>query len=735
MKISIKTLSVLLVAVTFAVSCGPTEIPSQITDPIITTAPSDTANDTTESEVQSTTPPDKDDPSTDTTKNDTPATPPIVDEEANAGRFEGQTDIKVTLISGTAGAYTLENNVLKFTALKEDSVYSVSGKLNGNIVIDVGDDHKLDLELHGLSIVCSNTSPITVLSGDKISITAKKDYKNYIYDDRTAIDENAEDAHKGAIYSEVDLEICGKGKLYVVSAANNGIHSKDDLNVKNLGLYVNCADNALKGNDEIELESCNATLIARQGDAIKTSNTEISSKGNQKGSVIINGGSYYVFSASDGIDAAYDVQIDGNAELNVYTDKYSSYSEEVIAVTENVYYVRYTSKNYKYSIRYYNSEEDQTWVNAEYHSSVSGGRSTYYYYSIPKLTQYSKIQLYIYTSDMQQGTDTEYLAATDLMAQNDAYDTFAISSRGTSLSYQWTNYTTKINDAFGGGFGPGGMGRPGGGGFGDGNSDKSDVSTKGIKAGNEIVINSGIINIKAYDDAIHADDSTQLESGATPKGNVTVNGGNITVYSNDDGIHADGSLVINSGTVKITNSYEGIEGTSVTINGGSLAVNAKDDGINATATSGTGVDFVGGKVYIYCTGDGIDANSRSSYAGIVFGGTDVVVISNSSGNSAIDTEQGYTYNSGKVLAIMPQRGMTNEATHCKNFSAVGYNANVGLKEGDYLYIADNGKIEMEIKIPATLTAKVIYLGSNKVKADTSDTSANNHDEHGVYIAD
>ncbi|MBQ7010708.1 MAG: hypothetical protein IJN63_03290, partial [Clostridia bacterium] len=154
MKISIKTLSVLLVAVTFAVSCGPTEIPSQITDPIITTAPSDTANDTTESEVQSTTPPDKDDPSTDTTKNDTPATPPIVDEEANAGRFEGQTDIKVTLISGTAGAYTLENNVLKFTALKEDSVYSVSGKLNGNIVIDVGDDHKLDLELHGLSIVC-----------------------------------------------------------------------------------------------------------------------------------------------------------------------------------------------------------------------------------------------------------------------------------------------------------------------------------------------------------------------------------------------------------------------------------------------------------------------------------------------------------------------------------------------------------------------------------------------------
>ena len=38
--------------------------------------------------------------------------------------------------------------------------------------------------------------------------------------------------------------------------------------------------------------------------------------------------------------------------------------------------------------------------------------------------------------------------------------------------------------------------------MGDGNSDKGEHSTKGIKAANEIVINAGTINIKAYDDGL-----------------------------------------------------------------------------------------------------------------------------------------------------------------------------------------------------------------------------------------
>ena len=42
-----------------------------------------------------------------------------------------------------------------------------------------------------------------------------------------------------------------------------------------------------------------------------------------------------------------------------------------------------------------------------------------------------------------------------------------------------------------------------GGGMNDGNSDKGDHSTKGIKAANEVNIYNGTIYIKTYDDAIH----------------------------------------------------------------------------------------------------------------------------------------------------------------------------------------------------------------------------------------
>ena len=70
------------------------------------------------------------------------------------GYFEGEsTDIAIECLSGTQGAYTLDGTTLTFTAISEDTVYSVSGKFSGNIVIDVGDDHKFDLEFHGFSLV------------------------------------------------------------------------------------------------------------------------------------------------------------------------------------------------------------------------------------------------------------------------------------------------------------------------------------------------------------------------------------------------------------------------------------------------------------------------------------------------------------------------------------------------------------------------------------------------------
>ncbi len=626
---------------------------------------------------------------------------------ANSGIYDGYfedeaVDLKIECISGTQSAYDISGTTLTFRGISEDTVYSVSGRLKGSIVIDISDEYKFELEFTGFSLVSTSTNPISILGGDKVTLTAKKDTENYIYDKRDAIGEADETAVKGSVYSLTDLQIGGKGILSLVSENNNGIHTKDDLEIKNLTLNVVCKDNALKGNDSVQIESGNITLIASGGDGIKTTNSDVSSKGNQRGTVSILSGTVTIYAACNGIDASCNTVIDGESTvLNIYTDKYSSYSDEITATSDDFYYIRFTSKTYQYSVKYYNSDSDCEWVNAAYHSSASGGRTTYYYYSFPKRTEYSKVQFFIYTANMEQGQEAEYAAASDYLTLNTAYDTFALSSRGNSLSYTWTNYTTNVQDGMGGWGGPGGMG--------DGNSDKGDHSTKGIKAANEIIINAGTVNIKSYDDSLHADNSASLENGDTPLGNITVNGGDITIYSNDDGIHAENALYIVGGNINIVNSYEGIEGLQIFVSGGNISIYAKDDGMNSTATSGAGVTLSGGYVYIYCTGDGIDSNSRTSYSGIVFDGGDAVIISNSNMNSAIDTEQGYKYTAGNIVAIMPSGGMSSEAKHCSNFSSVGATKNMSFSSDSTLAIS--GDINKSITMPCSISnALVITLG-------------------------
>ena len=645
------------------------------------------------------------------------------------GYFEGESsDIEIKCVSGTDNAYKLEGSTLTFTSVGEQTVYAVSGTFKGNIVIDTGDGYKFDLELHGLSLVCNSTNPITVKSGDEVAIKAKKDTKNYIYDMRAAVDTEDSGQYSGAVYSEVDLEISGRGELTVVSENNDGIHTKDDLQVKNLTLYVACIDNSLKGNDSVEIEGGHTTLIASAGDCIKTANSNISEKGNQRGSITISGGTHTLYAACDGIDAAYDVIIDGSETvLNIYTDKYSNYSKEVTANSSDTNYIRFTSDKYYYSVKYYNSDSDCVWVNAEYHSKVSGGRSNYYYYSYPKMPGYERQQFFIYEKESQRGQEDECLVSSDYLTPNAGCDTFALTQSYGGLSYEWTNYTTKIQESGWGG--PGGFGG-GPGGFNDGNTDKGDHSTKGIKAANEITVNEGTINIKSYDDAIHANNDAAIENGEAAHGNVTVNGGSITVYSNDDGIHADGVLTVNAGTVSVVNSYEGLEGTQVNISGGYVSVNSKDDGINATTTSGTAIAISGGTVYIYCTGDGIDSNSRTADVGIVFSGGKTVVISNSGMNSALDTENGYTYTAGSVVAIMPQGGMSSEATHCDNFSSVGAKKSVSVSSGGYLVVGIGNTIAT-IKMPVSLSAIVVVLGDNSPSITTESSTSQTLDGNGV----
>ena len=630
------------------------------------------------------------------------------------GVFDGESSINVKYVSGTNNAYDIENNTLKFTNITKDSVYSISGNFNGDIIIDVSDKYNFDLELDNVSIISTKNNPIIIKNGNKVTIKANKNTKNYIYDERSTIDENDSTLYSGSIVSFCDLEFSGKGELNIVSKSNNGIHSKNDLVINNLTLSIACIDNAIKGNDSIIIDAANITAIASKGDTIKTTNSDISDKGNQRGNVVINSGNIDLYAASDGIDAAHSVIINGG-NLNVYTDKYSNYSDVVSSTKEGTYYLKTTSNSYKYSIKYINNEDDYLWVDAEYKNSYREGKTTYHYYTFEKNTKYNKLKVYTYRQTSETKQENDYLNVSDILTINSAYDTLQIKSS----SYSWTNYTTELR--------PGGFGGPGGG-FNDGNTDKKDVSTKGIKSGNEITINNGNINIKSYDDSIHTSTDSELENGKTPTGNVTITNGIINLYSNDDGIHSGGNLSITGGSINISNCYEGLEGNVVNISGGSLSVISKDDGINSTSNSGETIVLSGGTLYILAGGDGIDSNSRSSYSGIIFNGADVVVISTSGMNSAIDTESGYKFTSGRVLAVMPSGGMSNEATHAQNFNNYGVKTSISVSENKFIVVDE----ELVVKSTVSMSSLVVYLGNNSAKITISNETNKTLDNNGVY---
>ena len=176
---------------------------------------------------------------------------------------------------------------------------------------------------------------IYIKNADNVKIKSEENTYNCIVDARAEADDNPDNSSSengnAAIYAACDLKLVGKGALSVTGNYNNGIQSKDDISIKNVTIKVNAVNNAIKGNDEAAIESGEIIAISRKGDGIKTSNSSLSNKGNQKGNVIISGGNIDIYAACDGIDAAYGVDVSGDGNLNIYTDTYSDYSEAVAA--------------------------------------------------------------------------------------------------------------------------------------------------------------------------------------------------------------------------------------------------------------------------------------------------------------------------------------------------------------------------------------------------------------------
>ena len=426
-----------------------------------------------------------------------------------------------TVTSDTSDGVTQSGSVYTITKAGE---YTVAGLLSeGQLIVDAGDEDEVTIVLNGTSITCSSGSPIYVKNASEVKIKSEENSFNEVIDKRAeATEDSSDDAGNAAIYATCDLKLVGKGALVVTGNYNNGIQSKDDLSIKNVIVKVTAVNNAVKGNDAVDIESGNIIAISAKGDGIKTSNSSISNKGKQKGIVTITGGNIDIYAACDGIDAAYGVDISGDGNLNIYTDTYSEYSEEVTS------------------------------------SGSSSGTSTNRDSSANKTASANTVS-YVAASDTIANAPGGFggnKAGGDRPGMPGDFNESGNSS-GQSYSTKGIKAESEINIS---GFTINVCSTD------DGihaNSDSGVLET-GEDGKGTIVINGGTITISSGDDGMHADKQLDVNDGyinivTSYEGleamTINLNGGKIYVYATDDGINACTGDGKTSPIINVTGGY------------------------------------------------------------------------------------------------------------------------------------------------------------------------------------
>lgn len=239
-----------------------------------------------------------------------------------------------SMISLSDGNSSGENILINddVITINEAGTYFVSGTLSdGQLVVNVGNDEKVQIILDSVSITCEEGPCIYIEQADKVFLTMVED--SIIDINATIISSTSETNIDAAIYSQDDLTINGDGTLNVLSTNGNGITSKDTLCITS-GTYDIQSDNhGLEGKDSLLIGggtidvttaggSANAPTITtssnmqmpagRSSSTSSSSSDDISAKGLKSDSYIyILDGDINIDAYDDAIHSDLDLCIDG----------------------------------------------------------------------------------------------------------------------------------------------------------------------------------------------------------------------------------------------------------------------------------------------------------------------------------------------------------------------------------------------------------------------------------------
>ena len=541
--------------------------------------------------------------------------------------FDRQSAASITLSGSTAqsnGSGVSINNAT--VTISKEGCYLINGELeDGQIIVDAGDSDKVQLVLDNASIHCSTGSAILVRNADKVKVTLAADSENELSDGTEY--QTDDDNPDAALFSKDDLVINGSGSLTVQGNYKHGIAGNDDLVITGGRLTVNSLSHALRGKDSVAILD-GTFVLTSQKDGIQASNTEDSTKG----WVQIDGGNFTIQSSGDGIQAETNLSIyDGSFTITSGGGAVNGadHTENRGGGFGRPGGNRPDSANGQTSPKMPSQPAEGGQTPSEMPSQpAEGGQTPSEMPSQPAEGGQTPSEMPSQPAEGEQSSSGNESDYSELIFDPDDFDDTSTADSDTT------------------------------------------VSTKGIKAGNALLIQQGTFVIDSADDAIHSNYS------------VTIDGGSFQLSSGDDGIHAEAYLNINGGTTTIAESYEGLEATQIHISGGTTQVSSSDDGLNATGGSsfelvdgllvlkdisssdteqtfgGRGgmfevedncdITISGGNLTVTTSnGDGIDSNGSLN----VSGGTVLVFGSSSGGEGALDYTGSSSISGGTLVAL------------------------------------------------------------------------------------
>ena len=187
--------------------------------------------------------------------------------------------------------------------------YVVSGELtDGQLLVDAGDDDKVQLVLAGATIHNEDGPAIYVRNADKCFVTLDAGTENSLSDGLSYALEDDSDEPYATLFSRCDLTLNGSGTLSVTSAYRHAVCSKDDLTVVSGTYNISAVEDGLRGRDSVKVRDGIFTIQAG-GDGIKSNKDDKPTKG----FVSIDGGTFDIQAGDDAVQGKTLVRLAGGS--------------------------------------------------------------------------------------------------------------------------------------------------------------------------------------------------------------------------------------------------------------------------------------------------------------------------------------------------------------------------------------------------------------------------------------